>query len=39
MPAVVRQFSDKVDYKGALREQKNLLQTYIDDSNISHRAN
>jgi predicted AAA+ superfamily ATPase len=33
MPAVIRQFSDKEDYKGALREQKNLLQTYIDDFN------
>ena len=31
MPAVVSQFSDKEDYRGALREQKNLLQTYIDD--------
>ena len=33
MPAVVRQFGDKDDYRGALREQKNLLQTYIDDFN------
>ena len=33
MPAVIRQFCDNVDYKGALREQKNLLQTYIDDFN------
>lgn len=31
MPGVVSQFSSKEDYKGALREQKNLLQTYIDD--------
>ncbi|MCK5674466.1 MAG: AAA family ATPase, partial [Spirochaetales bacterium] len=31
MPAVVSQFCNNEDYKGALREQKNLLQTYIDD--------
>jgi uncharacterized protein len=31
MPAVVSQFVASEDYKGALREQKNLLQTYIDD--------
>jgi len=33
MPAVVNQFGADEDYKGALREQKNLLQTYIDDFN------